>query len=70
MIREVREFLRAVRDSGGVAGGLHLETTPDAVSECVLNESYIDDVGIKYTSACDPRLNPHQAVAVVSAWRE
>ncbi|GAA3041076.1 hypothetical protein GCM10020000_19640 [Streptomyces olivoverticillatus] len=69
MIREVRDFQCAVRTAGGIAGGLHLETTPDDVTECVQNESGIDRVGDKYTSFCDPRLNPSQAIAVVSAWQ-
>ncbi|MBB4895525.1 3-deoxy-7-phosphoheptulonate synthase [Streptomyces olivoverticillatus] len=69
VIREVRDFQCAVRTAGGIAGGLHLETTPDDVTECVQNESGIDRVGDKYTSFCDPRLNPSQAIAVVSAWQ-
>ncbi len=68
VVREVQNFQSAVSASGGVAGGLHLETTPDDVTECVLNESYVAQVGDKYTSFCDPRLNPQQAVSVVSAW--
>ncbi|MGW1147753.1 3-deoxy-7-phosphoheptulonate synthase, partial [Streptomyces sp. NPDC002454] len=66
--REVREFQRAVLAEGGVAGGLHLETTPDQVTECVPDATGIERVGDKYTSFCDPRLNPGQAVTVVSAW--
>ncbi|QIQ05964.1 3-deoxy-7-phosphoheptulonate synthase [Streptomyces liangshanensis] len=66
--REVRDFQYAVKGAGGVAGGLHLETTPDDVTECVQNESRIDQVGAKYTSFCDPRLNPGQALSVMSAW--
>lgn len=65
---EVRGFLTAVRDGGGVPGGLHLETTPDEVTECSPNESCTERVGDRYTTLCDPRLNPAQAVAVVSAW--
>jgi 3-deoxy-7-phosphoheptulonate synthase len=68
IMREVRQFQQAVRGAAGVAGGLHLETTPDNVTECVLNDSQLDQVGDKYTSFCDPRLNPDQAIAVVSAW--
>ncbi|MGW5052718.1 3-deoxy-7-phosphoheptulonate synthase [Actinokineospora sp. NPDC004072] len=68
VVREVVGFQRAVAAGGGVAGGLHLETTPDAVTECVADASMIDHVGDKYTSFCDPRLNPKQAIAVVSAW--
>ncbi|MFI9822073.1 3-deoxy-7-phosphoheptulonate synthase [Streptomyces sp. NPDC052013] len=66
--REIREFQEAVRSEGGLVGGLHLETTPDDVTECVANDSCVDHVADKYTSYCDPRLNPGQAVAVASAW--
>jgi len=69
VIREIQYFQSGVRTAGGVAGGLHLETTPDDVTECVMNQSDVDRVGDKYTSFCDPRLNPDQAVAAVSAWR-
>ncbi|GGM33322.1 phospho-2-dehydro-3-deoxyheptonate aldolase [Longimycelium tulufanense] len=68
ILREVRDFQDAVRAAGGVCGGLHLETTPDDVTECVVGASRVDQVGDKYTSFCDPRLNPEQAVAVASAW--
>ncbi|MDI9883315.1 3-deoxy-7-phosphoheptulonate synthase [Streptomyces sp. HNM0645] len=68
--REVVAFQYAVTDNGGTAGGLHLETTPDAVTECVPNEASADRVGEAYATLCDPRLNAGQAVSVVSAWRE
>ncbi|MFC8508802.1 3-deoxy-7-phosphoheptulonate synthase [Streptomyces sp. NPDC057411] len=68
VVREVDEFQHAVDAAGGVAGGLHLETTPEDVTECVLNASEVDLVGTRYTSCCDPRLNPGQAQSVVSAW--
>ncbi|MEW2295657.1 3-deoxy-7-phosphoheptulonate synthase [Streptomyces sp. NPDC006743] len=66
--REIERFLAAVMSEGGVVGGLHLETTPDDVSECVADESALDTVGTAYTSFCDPRLNPAQALAAVGAW--
>jgi 3-deoxy-7-phosphoheptulonate synthase len=69
VIREVEAFHEAVTEAGGVAGGLHLETTPDPVTECASDASRLHTVGEKYTSLCDPRLNPEQAVAVASAWR-
>jgi 3-deoxy-7-phosphoheptulonate synthase len=69
IVREIQAFQHVVRASGGIAGGLHLETTPDDVTECVANASEIDHVGDKYTSFCDPRLNPAQAISVVSAWQ-
>lgn len=65
---EVTRFIEAVRSAGGVAGGLHLETTPDDVTECASTEADLGSVGERYTSYCDPRLNPAQAVAVVSSW--
>ena len=68
VIREVTGFQTAVREAGGIAGGFHLESTPDLVTECVRDESEIGSVGDTYTSLCDPRLNPGQAVQVVSAW--
>ncbi|WP_407549822.1 3-deoxy-7-phosphoheptulonate synthase [Streptomyces sp. Pv4-95] len=69
VIREVTDFQSAVSEAGGVDGGMHLETTPDQVTECAVGESEIPGVGEKYTTLCDPRLNPSQAVAVASAWR-
>ncbi len=69
IIREMTSFQDVVSANGGVAGGLHLETTPDEVTECAHNQMRIHEVGTKYTSLCDPRLNPGQAISVVSAWR-
>ncbi|MFD7905848.1 3-deoxy-7-phosphoheptulonate synthase [Kitasatospora sp. NPDC059722] len=68
VVKEVVDFHRAVTCAGGTAGGIHLETTPDEVTECVADRDRLHEVGGKYTSFCDPRLNPRQAVSVVSAW--
>ncbi|WP_433271459.1 3-deoxy-7-phosphoheptulonate synthase [Actinosynnema sp. CS-041913] len=68
VVAEIERFQRVVRAEGCVAGGLHLETTPDDVTECAHDESGVDRVGDKYTTYCDPRLNPGQAVAAVAAW--
>ena len=68
LIGEVVAFQQAVAEGGGIAAGLHLETTPDPVSECVWSESRADGVGERYTTLCDPRLNPQQAIAVAGAW--
>ncbi|CAM5723672.1 Phospho-2-dehydro-3-deoxyheptonate aldolase OS=Streptomyces fumanus OX=67302 GN=phzC1 PE=3 SV=1 [Streptomyces fumanus] len=43
--REVRAFKRAVESAGGVAGGLHLETTPDHVTECARHAGTFGRVG-------------------------
>lgn len=66
--REVMAFHHAVTSAGGIAGGLHLETTPDDVTECVSDPSAVECVGSVYTTFCDPRLNPGQAISVVTAW--
>ncbi|WP_186768285.1 3-deoxy-7-phosphoheptulonate synthase [Streptomyces qinzhouensis] len=65
---EVSRFVAAVSGAGGVPGGLHLETTPDDVTECVTGEDDLGSVGERYTSFCDPRLTPWQAVSVISSW--
>ncbi|QIZ37841.1 3-deoxy-7-phosphoheptulonate synthase [Saccharopolyspora sp. ASAGF58] len=72
MTDEIERFCAVLRLHGVHPGGLHLEITPDGVIECV-------DTGAdlatgpdpcRYTSACDPRLNPHQAVALVDRFAE
>ncbi|MFD0201999.1 MULTISPECIES: 3-deoxy-7-phosphoheptulonate synthase [Saccharothrix] len=65
VVREVADFRAIVHAAGGVAGGLHLETTPDEVEECGWDGFPTGS----FTSLCDPRLNPGQALAVVAAWR-
>ncbi|MFC0541738.1 3-deoxy-7-phosphoheptulonate synthase [Kutzneria chonburiensis] len=69
MADEIRAFGRAVTLSGGIAGGLHLEVTPDNVLECARDLNVFDSPDIRRTTLCDPRLNPEQAVALVSTWR-
>lgn len=69
IVREVTAFQVAVRTAGGIPGGIHLETTPDDVTECVDAQYGTDRIGENYTTFCDPRLNPRQAVSVVSAWQ-
>ncbi|MFG1665341.1 3-deoxy-7-phosphoheptulonate synthase [Streptomyces sp. Y7] len=68
MAREIRGFLRAVPEGGGTAGGLHLETTPDDVLECTTDVAFHERRSVHRTSLCDPRLNPEQAVSLVSTW--
>jgi 3-deoxy-7-phosphoheptulonate synthase len=70
ILSEIREFTRAVASAGGVAGGVHLETTPDDVTECVPDVSALGSVRERYTSLCDPRLTAWQAVRVTAAWGE
>ncbi|MFC8195347.1 3-deoxy-7-phosphoheptulonate synthase [Streptomyces sp. NPDC057298] len=63
-----REFRAVLAEAGAFPGGIHLETTPDQVTECVLDEWEADRVGTAYTSFCDPRLTVDQALDVLGAW--
>jgi 3-deoxy-7-phosphoheptulonate synthase len=65
---EMVAFQRIVTESGGVAGGVHLETTPDPVTECATGQADVGGVGHHYTTLCDPRLNPEQALALLTDW--
>lgn len=65
---EIAAFRQAVTAAGGVAGGLHLETTPDEVTECANDADALHQVASRYRSLCDPRLTPWQAITAVMAW--
>ncbi|MFD4401537.1 3-deoxy-7-phosphoheptulonate synthase [Nocardia sp. NPDC058499] len=67
MMDEVEQFSNILRKHGCWPGGLHLEITPDAVTECVATHRELasgPDLS-RYESACDPRLNPGQAEQLV-----
>lgn len=66
--REIETFHSAIEEAGGVVGGLHLEATPSDVTECVADENSLTDAGQRYTTLCDPRLNPQQAFDVALTW--
>ncbi|MDT7789485.1 MAG: 3-deoxy-7-phosphoheptulonate synthase, partial [Pseudonocardiales bacterium] len=44
------------------AGGLHVEMAGEDVTECVGFGLGLEDLHRDYQSACDPRLNPAQAL--------
>jgi 3-deoxy-7-phosphoheptulonate synthase len=67
VVREVRTVVTVLTGHGLAMAGLHLETTPEPVRECVDTAVELDRHLDRYTSACDPRLNPDQAEAVVAA---
>ncbi|MFB7653649.1 MULTISPECIES: 3-deoxy-7-phosphoheptulonate synthase [unclassified Streptomyces] len=66
--REVREFRAVLAEAGAHPGGVHLETTPDRVTECVTDAWEAGLAGTVYTSFCDPRLTAEQALEVLTAW--
>lgn len=66
IVTELRGFFDAHEAEGTVAGGAHLEMTGQNVTECVggargLSE---DDLGSRYETFCDPRLNAEQSLEV------
>lgn len=64
IVDEVRGFFEVHHALGTHPGGLHLELTGEAVTECVGGAENIreDDLPSRYTTACDPRLNPQQSL--------
>ncbi|HET7475349.1 MAG TPA: 3-deoxy-7-phosphoheptulonate synthase class II [Dermatophilaceae bacterium] len=64
IIEEVRGFFEVHRELGTVPGGIHIELTGNDVTECVGGaEKILDaDLGNRYETACDPRLNHQQSL--------
>ncbi|WP_433871545.1 3-deoxy-7-phosphoheptulonate synthase [Saccharopolyspora sp. CA-218241] len=67
IVAEVTSFARLLRARGLWPAGLHLELTPDPVTECVDAPGPQPDFP-DYRSACDPRLNPAQAARIIDAF--
>ncbi|MBV9782665.1 MAG: 3-deoxy-7-phosphoheptulonate synthase class II [Acidisphaera sp.] len=64
ILSEVRSFFDAHAAEGTAAGGVHVEMTGQEVTECVggahrLTEA---DLGVRYETFCDPRLNAGQSL--------
>ena len=64
ILSEVSSALKIHRQHGSFLGGVHLELTGEAVTECVGGSEGLtdDDLSLNYTSYCDPRLNEKQAL--------
>ncbi|MEU4080520.1 MULTISPECIES: 3-deoxy-7-phosphoheptulonate synthase [Streptomyces] len=65
MRAETAAFVRTLREHGQWPAGLHLELTPDPVTECV-SELDRPPRFTDYRSTCDPRLNPEQSADMVT----
>ncbi|KAK0731337.1 DAHP synthetase [Lasiosphaeris hirsuta] len=61
---ELQQTLRIHKEQRSYLGGVHLELTGDAVTECLGGSEGLDedDLSTNYTSFCDPRLNEKQAL--------
>ncbi len=64
VVDEVKGFFESHRAVGTFPGGLHVELTGDAVTECLGGSEKIDeaDLATRYESLCDPRLNHMQSL--------
>ena len=59
---ELSAFFASTRAEGVRAGGIHIEMTGRDVVECTGGGTADDDLGERYDSHCDPRLNRGQAM--------
>jgi len=61
---EVDGFFGVHEQCGTWPGGIHIELTGDDVTECVggVDELGEDDLGERYETLCDPRLNRNQSL--------
>jgi 3-deoxy-7-phosphoheptulonate synthase len=64
ILDEVDGFFDVHAELGTHPGGLHVELTGDDVTECIggTAELTADDLGRRYETACDPRLNIEQSL--------
>lgn len=62
--RELSSALAIHRRLGSFLGGVHLELTGDAVTECTGGSQGLsdEDLAERYETFCDPRLNEKQAL--------
>ncbi len=61
---EIGEFFEVCRREGTWPGGIHIELTGDDVTECLggTEEVLEDQLELRYTTTCDPRLNGGQSL--------
>ena len=64
IIGELQSFFRIHREIGTWPGGVHVELTGDDVTECLggVEDIVEGQLGQRYMTTCDPRLNGRQAL--------
>ena len=64
VLAEIAAFFAAHREVGTWPGGVHIELTGDDVTECLggAEEILDEDLGNRYETMCDPRLNARQSL--------
>ncbi|MCY1021693.1 3-deoxy-7-phosphoheptulonate synthase class II [Pyxidicoccus sp. MSG2] len=68
VMEELRTAFALHAEEGSRLGGIHLELTDDAVTECLGGPEGLDagDLDRRYETACDPRLNAAQGLELAS----
>jgi len=67
---EIITGIKVIREFGLRLHGVHLELTPEEVTECLGGNCFEikeEDLGKNYTSLCDPRLNFSQSIELINA---
>ncbi|MBX7070900.1 MAG: 3-deoxy-7-phosphoheptulonate synthase class II [Microthrixaceae bacterium] len=64
ILDEIRGFFEAHHGVGTWPGGVHVELTSDDVTECLGGAEQLgdSDLGLRYETICDPRLNGRQSL--------
>ncbi len=64
ILAEIKGFFDAHAAEGTWPGGVHVELTGDDVTECLggADDLIDDDLGLRYETMCDPRLNGRQSL--------
>ncbi|MCL4422146.1 MAG: 3-deoxy-7-phosphoheptulonate synthase class II [Actinobacteria bacterium] len=64
VLAEIRGFFQVHKKLGSWPGGIHIELTGENVTECLggLGDILEDQLDLRYTTTCDPRLNAQQAI--------
>ena len=64
IVEEIKGFFAVHEALGTFPGGVHLELTPDDVTECLGGVDAVQDgqLDVSYRTLCDPRLNGNQSL--------
>jgi 3-deoxy-7-phosphoheptulonate synthase len=64
VLGEIQGFFAVHRSLGTWPGGVHIELTGDDVTECLggIGDILEEQLSLRYTTACDPRLNARQSI--------
>jgi 3-deoxy-7-phosphoheptulonate synthase len=62
VMAEIKGYFAVHQGLGTWPGGIHIELTGDAVTECLGGSDEIQNLAPRYETMCDPRLNARQSL--------